>query len=86
MTTDATKLKHMVGSQALAISAQIDGTVSADTLCKSGIPYPTAIALAAIISSGGAGGARDIQALHVLGYSAADAAVIVAAAVARGAH
>ncbi len=86
MPTDVSKLKHLSGPKAIAIGAQIDGAVSADTLVKSGFAYPTAIALAAILSTGGAGGARDVQALHVLGFSASDAAAIVAAAVARGAH
>jgi hypothetical protein len=85
MPTDHSKFKHLAGPKAVAIAAQIDGTVSADTLCKSAFPYPTAIALAAIISAG-SGGAKEIQALHVLGFSASDAAAIVAASNVRGPH
>ncbi len=85
MATKPDQFKHMPGAHALAIVDAIDNTVSADKLCRSAIPYPTAIALAKIISAG-SGGAKDIQALHVLGFSASDAAAIVAAANVRGAH
>jgi len=83
--TNPVTFKHMPASHALAIADAIDNTVSADKLCKSAIAYPTAIALAAIISAG-SGGAKEIQALHVLGLSASDAAAIVAAANVRGPH
>jgi hypothetical protein len=77
--------KHMNTSHAVAIADAINNTVSADKLCRAAIPYPTAIALAAIIS-GGLGGAKEIEALHRLGFSASDAAAIAAASVAKGAH
>jgi hypothetical protein len=85
MPTNHALFRHIAGPQAVAIAGQIDGTVSADTLCKSGFPGPVAVALAAIISAG-SGGAKEIQALHVLGFSASDAAAIIAASNTRGAH
>ncbi|SIO53803.1 hypothetical protein SAMN05443247_07616 [Bradyrhizobium erythrophlei] len=85
MPTDHSKFRHIAGPKAVAIAAQVDGTVSADVLCRSGFPYPTAIALAAIIAAG-SGGAKEIEALHRLGFSASDAAAIVAASNVRGAH
>ncbi len=85
MTLDPSKLQHMAGPKATAIAAQINGSVSADVLCRSGFPYPTAIALAKIIAAG-SGGALEIGALHRAGFSAVDAAAIVAASNARGPH
>jgi hypothetical protein len=85
MTTNAAAFRHMPASHALAITDAIDNTVSADKLCKSAIAYPTAIALAKIISAG-SGGALEIGALHRAGFSASDSAAIVAAANVRGPH
>jgi hypothetical protein len=85
VTTKPETFKHMPGAHALAIADAIDNTVSADKLCRSAIPYPTAIALAKIISAG-SGGALEIGALHRAGFSASDAAAIVAAANVRGPH
>lgn len=86
MTFDSSKLVAVSYPIAREIAGQINGSVNVDKLSKIGIAGPTAIALAAIISSGGAGGARDIGALHRSGFCASDAAAIVAAAIAAGAH
>jgi hypothetical protein len=85
MPTDITQFRHLAGPKAIAIGAAIDGTVSAATLCQSGIPYPTAVYLASVIS-GGLGSAKEVDALFRLGFSASDAAAIAAASLAKGAH
>jgi hypothetical protein len=52
VTTDVNKLKHLNGPKALALVAAIDGTNSADTLCKSAFAYPVAIALSKMMTAG----------------------------------
>jgi hypothetical protein len=85
MSTDSSKFHHIAYPVANEIARQIDNTVSAPLLCQAGIAYPTAVALAAIISTG-SGGALEIDALFRLGFSASDAAAIVAACNTKGPH
>jgi hypothetical protein len=81
-TNPATLVKHISAGKAIAIAAQIDGTVSAPQLCLSGFSYPVAIALGKMLSSGVAA----VGALHRMGFSASDSTSIAAAIVAKGAH
>jgi hypothetical protein len=82
MAAVASKFLHISGPQAIALAAHINGTNSADTLCKSGFSYPVAVA----ISKMSAAGVGDVGALHRMGFSASDATEIAAQITSRGAH
>jgi hypothetical protein len=82
VSTDITKLKHMPAAQAIAIQKAIDGTNSADQLCRGAIAYPNAIAISKMITAG----VGDVGALHRMGYSASDSVALAAAITAGGAH
>lgn len=82
MTTNAAKFQHIAGPKATALAAAIDGTNSADVLCRSAFAYPVAIALSKMMTAG----VGDVGAIHRMGFSASDATAIAAAITARGAH
>ena len=82
MSATASKLLHIAGPQAIALAAHINGTNSADTLCKSGFSYPVAVAISKMSTSG----VGNVAALHRMGFSASDAAEIAAQITSRGAH
>lgn len=76
------KFTHVSGPVAKALADHVNGTNSADLLCRAGIPYPNAIAISKMSTAGVA----DIGALHRMGFSASDAAELAAQINAKGPH
>jgi hypothetical protein len=82
MTMKPESLKHISGGHATALANAINGTNSADVLCRSGINYPNAVAISKMITAG----VGDVGALHRMGYSPADATSLAAAITSAGGH
>jgi hypothetical protein len=84
MAAKSEKFLHVSGPVAIALAGHINATTatSADVLCRSGIPYPTAIA----ISKMSAAGVGNVEQLRQCGFSASDATEIAAQITAKGAH
>ena len=76
------KFLHISGPKAVALAAHINGTNSADVLCRSGFSYPVAIAISKMSTAG----VGNVEALRQMGFSASDSVEIAAQITARGAH
>jgi hypothetical protein len=82
MTFNPATLVAVSYPQATEIARQINGTVSAHLLSKTGVSGPIAIEIARQMSAG----VGNVSALHRMGFCASDATAIAAAITARGAH
>jgi hypothetical protein len=83
MSTDPSKFLHLAYPVAVEIARQIDNTVSADLLCRAGLPYPVAVDLARQISAG-VGNMLALHAAH--GFSPDCAKALKTAIELKGAH
>jgi hypothetical protein len=82
MTAKSEKFNHISGPKAVALASHINGTNSADTLCKSGFAYPVAVAISKMSTAG----VGNVEALRQCGFSASDSVEIAAQITSRGAH
>jgi hypothetical protein len=82
MSTDSSKFRNISGPIAVAVAAHIDGPASnADILCRSGLPYPTAVEIARQMKAG-VGNAKKL--FESCQFSISDAAALASAITAAG--